>query len=186
LLFVETPLQGAFVIDLQPVSDERGFFARAWCQHEFEEHGLESRLAQCSVSFNYSAGTLRGLHYQAPPHEEVKIVRCTSGAVFDVIVDLRPNSSTYAAHHSVILSAANRRMLYIPEGFAHGFQTLEDNTEVYYQMSEFYAPDAARGVRWNDPAFGIVWPHAERLIIAERDRTYPDFHATHIPESRSR
>ena len=175
--FDETPLRGAFVIDLEPVSDERGFFARAWCQHEFEAQGLESRLVQCSVSFNTSAGTVRGLHYQAPPHEEAKIVRCTSGAIFDVIVDLRPDSPTYAAHHSVILSAANRRILYVPRGFAHGFQTLEDNTEIYYQMSEFYDRESARGVRWNDPAFAIAWPDTDSVIISERDRTYPDFRA---------
>jgi dTDP-4-dehydrorhamnose 3,5-epimerase len=177
LVFLETPLQGAFVIDLQPVRDERGFFARSWCQEEFEAKGLESRVVQCSVSFNASAGTLRGLHYQTSPHEEVKVVRCTSGAIFDVIVDLRPDSPTYAAHYSVILSAENRRMLYIPRGFAHGFQTLENKSEIYYQISEFYSPESARGVRWNDPAFGISWPSPERMIISERDRTYPDFRA---------
>jgi dTDP-4-dehydrorhamnose 3,5-epimerase len=185
LRFVETPLRGAFVIDLEPVSDERGFFARAWCQHELEALGLVSQLVQCSVSFNTSAGTVRGLHYQAPPHEEVKIVRCTAGAIFDVIVDLRADSPTYAVHHSEILSAANRRMLYVPRGFAHGFKTLENNTEIYYQMSEFYAQDSARGVRWNDPSFGIEWPQTDRVIISERDRTYPDFQ-TQVPEPRSR
>jgi dTDP-4-dehydrorhamnose 3,5-epimerase len=175
LIFEETPLRGAFVIDLEPLADERGFFARTWCQREFEAHGLETRLVQCSVSFNNQAGTLRGLHYQATPFEEVKVVKCTSGAIFDVIVDLRSGSPTYAEHYSVILSSANRRMLYIPHGFAHGFQTLEQDTEVAYQMSQFYQPDFSRGVRWNDPAFGIVWPATENRSINDRDRTYPDF-----------
>jgi dTDP-4-dehydrorhamnose 3,5-epimerase len=175
VVFLETPLRGAYVIDLEPLSDERGFFARTWCQQEFEAHGLETRLVQCSVSFNNQAGTLRGLHYQAVPHEEVKIVKCTAGAVFDVIVDLRTGSPTCARHYSVILSSANRRMLYIPRGFAHGFQTLESDTEVAYQMSEFYQPDCSRGVRWNDPAFGIAWPVTGKRSMNERDRTYPDF-----------
>jgi dTDP-4-dehydrorhamnose 3,5-epimerase len=163
------------VIDLQPSSDARGFFARTWCQREFEAQGLETRCAQCSVSFNALGGTLRGLHYQAPPCEEVKIVRCTSGAIFDVIVDLRPDSPTYTTHYSVILSSHNRRMLYIPRGFAHGFETLENDTEVLYQMSEFYEPELSRGVRWNDPAFGISWPATANRIISARDQAYPDF-----------
>lgn len=175
MLFLETPLRGAFVIDLEPLSDERGFFARSWCQREFEAHGLETRLAQCSVSFNARRGTLRGLHYQGPPHEEVKIVRCTSGAIFDVIVDLRPESPTYGCHYSLVLSSDNRRMLYVPRRFAHGFQTLEDNTEIFYQMSEFHEPHYARGVRWNDPAFGIPWPPTEHRIISPRDQAFPDF-----------
>jgi dTDP-4-dehydrorhamnose 3,5-epimerase len=175
LIFVETPIGGAFVVDLEPLSDERGFFARTWCQREFEAHGLETRLVQCSVSFNQQAGTLRGLHYQAAPYAEVKLVRCISGAVFDVIVDLRSGSPTFARHYSVILSAVNRRLLYIPEGCAHGFQTLEQDTEVAYQMSEFHRPDYSRGVRWNDPAFGIAWPPTETRIVNQRDQTYPDF-----------
>jgi dTDP-4-dehydrorhamnose 3,5-epimerase len=175
LIFEETPLGGAFVIDLDPLIDERGFFARTWCQREFEAHGLEARLVQCSLSFNNQAGTLRGLHYQAAPYEEVKLVRCTSGAVFDVIVDLRSGSPTFARHYSVVLSSVNRRMLYVPRGFAHGFQTLEHATEVIYQMSEFHQPGSDRGVRWNDPAFGIVWPMIENRSMNERDRSYPDF-----------
>ena len=175
MIFVETPLSGAFVIDLEPLSDERGFFARTWCEREFEGHGLATRLVQSSVSFNSQAGTLRGLHYQAAPYAEVKLVRCTAGSIFDVIVDLRSGSPTLARHYSVILSAANRRTLYIPRGFAHGFQTLEDGTEVLYQMSAFHQPDHARGVRWDDPAFSIAWPAAEPRIMSERDRTYPDF-----------
>jgi dTDP-4-dehydrorhamnose 3,5-epimerase len=183
LVFVEAALRGAFLIDLEPSSDERGFFARTWCRREFQAQGLETNLAQCSVSFNARAGTLRGLHYQAPPYEEVKIVRCTSGALFDVIVDLRPESATYMKHYSVTLSSLNRRMLYVPRGFAHGFQTLEDSTEVSYQMSEFYEPAYSRGARWNDPAFGIVWPVAEHRIINPRDQAYPDFRAQ-VPGGR--
>ena len=175
MIFTETPLRGAFVIALEPARDERGFFARSWCQREFEARGLDARIAQCSVSFNERAGTLRGLHYQAAPFDEIKIVRCTSGAVFDVIVDLRPDSPTLARHFHVLLSAANRRMLYVPRGFAHGFQTLEDATEIQYQISEFHQPASAGGVRWNDPAFEIRWPAAEHRIMTERDRTFPDF-----------
>jgi dTDP-4-dehydrorhamnose 3,5-epimerase len=174
VIFTEAPLKGAFVIEPEPLADTRGFFARTWCQREAEKHGLNPRLVQCSVSFNLRRGTLRGLHYQAAPHEEAKLVRCTTGAIHDVIVDLRPDSPTFRGHFAVLLSAKNRRMLYVPEGFAHGFQTIEDGTEVFYQMSEFYSPQSARGVRWDDPAFGIVWPAADR-IINERDRAYPDF-----------
>jgi dTDP-4-dehydrorhamnose 3,5-epimerase len=175
VIFEETPLRGAYVIDLERLADDRGFFARTWCQREFAERGLETRIVQMSISFNTSAGTLRGLHYQAAPHAEVKLVRCIAGAIFDVIVDLRPQSPTFRRSFSVTLSADTRRMLYIPREFAHGFQTLADQTEVEYQMSEFYDPDASRGVRWNDPAFGIDWPPAESRIMNDRDRTYPDF-----------
>jgi dTDP-4-dehydrorhamnose 3,5-epimerase len=175
LIFTETPLAGAFVVDIEPLPDERGFFARTWCQREFEARGLETHFAQCSVSVNTYSGTLRGLHYQAAPYEEVKLVRCTAGAIFDVIVDLRPESPTLARHYSVLLSAMNRRILYVPRGFAHGFQTLEDNTEVAYQISEFYQPEYARGVRWDDPAFGIVWPTTANRIMSDRDRTYLHF-----------
>ena len=173
--FEETSLAGAFVIGLEPHSDERGFFARTWCRNELEALGLDAQVAQCSVSFNTRAGTLRGLHFQASPYEEVKLVRCTAGAIFDVIVDLRPESPTFGRHYAVTLSKENRRTLYIPKGVAHGFQTLLPNTEVAYQMSEFYHADYARGVRWNDPSFGIDWPMTENRIINERDRTYPDF-----------
>jgi dTDP-4-dehydrorhamnose 3,5-epimerase len=174
MTFTETRLSGAFMVDPEPIEDHRGFFARTWCQREYEAHQLNPRLAQCSVSFNKKKGTLRGMHYQIPPHAEAKLVRCTRGAVYDVIIDLRLDSSTFKQHVAVVLTADNRRMLYVPEGLAHGFQTLEDDTEVFYQISDFYAPDYARGVRWNDPAFGIVWPDDDR-IIAERDRNYPDF-----------
>jgi dTDP-4-dehydrorhamnose 3,5-epimerase len=174
VIFRETKLPGAYVIDLEPHRDERGFFARAWCQREFEDRGLNPRLVQCNISYNERRGTLRGMHYQAPPHEEAKLVRCTRGRLYDVIIDLRPDSTTYTQHVGIELSASNRRMMYVPEGFGHGFLTLEDDTEVFYQMSAFYEPDAARGVRWNDPAFDIDWP-ARVEHMKERDRSYPDF-----------
>jgi dTDP-4-dehydrorhamnose 3,5-epimerase len=175
MIFLETPFTGAFVLDLEPHTDERGFFARVSCQQEFEAHGLEHRIVQSSISFNQRSGTLRGLHYQSEPFGEIKIVRCTSGAIFDVIVDLRTGSSTIGHHFSVVLSAANRRSLYVPRGFAHGFQTLSDNTEVSYQISEVFRPEASRGVRWNDPAFGIEWPPTPARTMNDRDRNYPDF-----------
>lgn len=172
--FQQTKLPGVFEIFLDPLSDDRGFFGRSWCQREFESHGLNSRLVQCNVSFNLYEGTLRGMHYQAAPFAEAKVVRCTSGAIYDVAVDLRPTSPAYKQWLGVTLSAANRNMLYIPDGLAHGFLTLQDNTEVFYQMSEFYDPGSARGVRWNDPAFRIDWPF-EPQVISNRDRDYPDF-----------
>jgi dTDP-4-dehydrorhamnose 3,5-epimerase len=174
VIFSPTPLGGAFVIEPEPEVDARGLFARTWCRHELERHGLEARVAQCSTSFNTRKGTLRGLHYQSPPLAETKIVRCTRGAIYDVIVDLRPDSPTFTQHFGLALTADDRKALYIPPLVAHGFQTLEDDTEVFYQISEFYSPEHARGVRWDDPAFRIAWPPADR-IISERDRTYPDF-----------
>ena len=173
MIFEETSLSGAFIIEPERLEDERGFFARTWCRRELEEHGLDTRLAQCSISFNQKKGTLRGMHYQEAPHEEVKLVRCTRGSILDIIVDLRPESPTYRDHLSVELSENNRRILYIPAQFAHGFLTLEDGAEVFYQMSEFYAPEAARGFRWNDPAFEIRLP-IEVAVISGRDQTYPD------------
>lgn len=174
MIFAETKLRGAFVIELARRKDKRGYFARTFCQEEFEAHGLESHFVQCSVSFNQKKGTLRGMHFQAPPFEEAKLIRCTRGAIHDVIIDLRNSSLTFKDHFAVVLSAENGKMLYVPEGLAHGFQTLEDNTEIFYQMSRSYAPEYARGVRWNDPAFGIEWPPAERIIL-ERDQSYPMF-----------
>ena len=168
MIFTETKLKGAFVINIEPHKDERGFFARAWCQDEFERHGLNPRLVQCSISFNNKRGTLRGMHYQAPPFEEAKLVRCTRGVIYDVIIDVRNDSPTFQQWFSVELSAENRRALYIPEGFAHGFQTLVDDSEVFYYMSEFFHPECARGVQWDDPAFGIVWPIVSP-IISEKD-----------------
>ncbi len=172
--FTETPLGGAYLVEPEPHRDERGFFARTWCRSEFESQGLNPNLAQCSVSFNSRRGTLRGLHYQAAPHEEAKLVRCVRGSIYDLIVDVRPGSPTFKRWFAAELSAANMRMLYVPEGFAHGFQTLEDDTEVFYQISEFYRPEASRGIRWDDPAFDFRWPAAERTM-SERDRLFPDF-----------
>lgn len=174
MIFQPTPLAGAFVVELERRKDERGFFARSFCQQEFERHGLNPRIAQCNVSFNAKRGTLRGMHYQAKPHEEAKLVRCTHGGVWDVIVDLRPDSRTFKLWHGVELSAENGRALYIPEGMAHGFQTLTDDAELLYLMSQFYHPESARGARWDDPAFGIDWPLANPHM-SERDRTFPFF-----------
>ncbi len=172
--FHNTRVEGVFEIQIEPTSDDRGFFARTWCRNEFESNHLNSTVVQCSISFNGKKGTLRGLHYQESPHAEVKVVRCTQGAIFDVALDLRPQSPTFRRWAATTLTAENRRMFYIPEGCAHGFLTLRENTEVFYQISEFYEAGASRGVRWNDPAFGISWPD-EVAVISERDRTYPDF-----------
>ena len=174
MIFTETELKGAFLIEPDRTEDARGFFARTWCVEEFKAHGLDPRVVQCNISFNKKKGTLRGMHWQVAPHPEAKLVRCTMGALWDVIIDLRPASPTYQQHLGVELTPENRKMLFIPEGFAHGFQTLADNTEVFYQMSEFFAADCARGLRWNDPAFGIAWPPGERIING-RDSNYPDF-----------
>jgi dTDP-4-dehydrorhamnose 3,5-epimerase len=174
LIFNETRIPGVFVIELEHREDERGFFARSFCRKEFEAHGLNPNVAQCNVSFNRNRGTLRGMHFQAAPYAEAKLVRCTKGSVFDVCIDLRPGSATFKRHVSVVLSAREHNMIYIPEGFAHGFQTLEDDSELFYQMSQVYSPESARGVRWNDPAFTIDWPPAERTMT-EKDKTYPDF-----------
>ena len=176
MIFHATKLPGAFLIELERKEDERGFFARAWCENEFAEHHLEGKIVQCNISFNKKRGTLRGMHFQSHPHAETKVIRCTRGSIYDVIVDLRPESPQYKQYLSVILSAEARSMLYIPKGFAHGFQTLEDETEVFYYMSEHYAPHAAKGFRWNDPAFKISWPDPVR-IISEKDCSYPDFDA---------
>jgi dTDP-4-dehydrorhamnose 3,5-epimerase len=172
--FLETELQGAFVIELETLEDSRGFFARVWCNEEFEEHDLVPRIAQVNTSFNAKAGTLRGMHYQIAPHEETKVVRCIRGSLYDVIVDLRPDSPTYKRWTGVELTARNHRMLYVPAKFAHGFITLEDNTEVMYLISEAYAPEAARAIRWDDPEIGIEWPRPV-VEISERDAGWPDF-----------
>jgi dTDP-4-dehydrorhamnose 3,5-epimerase len=174
MIFTETKLPGAYLISPEPITDDRGFFARTWCQQEFQTHGLVSDLVQCNVSFNHRQGTLRGMHHQANPHGEAKLVRCTIGAIYDVLVDLRPTSPTFCQWTAVELTAQNRQMLYVPDGIAHGLQTLVDDTEVFYQMSAFYVAEAARGVRWNDPTFGIEWPLAV-TVIADRDQQYPDF-----------
>ena len=174
MVFTETGLSGAVIVDVELHVDERGFFARSWCIREFAERGLNPSVVQCNVSGNTLKGTLRGMHYQIAPNAEVKLVRCTKGAVYDVIIDLREGSPTFLRHVGVELTADNHRALYIPEGFAHGFMTLEDNSEVFYQMSAFYEPPAARGVRWNDPIFSIAWP-LPVSVISTRDREYPDF-----------
>ena len=174
MIFEPTRLPGSLHIVPERHEDERGFFARSWCRHEFEAHGLNPTIAQCDISFNRRAGTLRGLHYQLPPRAEVKLVRCTMGSIFDVILDLRKESPTYGEYVGAFLNAENREMLLVPEGCAHGFLTLEDRTEVFYQMSEFFSPEHARGVRWNDPAFGIRWPGDVR-VISDRDAAYPDY-----------
>jgi dTDP-4-dehydrorhamnose 3,5-epimerase len=172
--FTETQLAGAHLIDLERREDDRGFFARSWCSDEFVAQGLCSEFVQCNVSFNRQAGTLRGLHYQVEPHAEVKIVRCTSGSIFDVIVDLRPDSPTFRRHEGFKLSAESRQALYVPKGFAHGFLTLESSTEVFYQVSTAYQPASERGVRWNDEAFTINWP-APVLLVSEKDSQFPSF-----------
>lgn len=174
MIFSETPLKGAYIIDIEPSTDKRGFFARTWCRHEFEKHGLNSELAQCSISFNRQKGTLRGMHYQAKPYEEVKLVRCTLGSIYDVIIDLRPTSDSRLRWFAVELSEETHRMLYIPEGFAHGFQALKDNSEVFYQISEFYDARYVRGIRWNDPTFRIQWPLGNP-ILSDRDKSFSDF-----------
>lgn len=175
MIFRETKLKGAYVIELELLEDERGFFARSFCQKEFEEHGLNSHIAQCNISYNKKEGTLRGMHYQEAPYEEAKLVSCIRGMIYDVIIDLRPDSSTYCQWVAVELNAENYKMLYVPEGFAHGFQTLEDSTEVFYRMSEFYHPECAQGVRWDDPKFNIEWPKVEDRIISSKDKSYSDY-----------
>ncbi len=172
MIFIETQLKGAYLIEPERLEDKRGFFARTFCRKELEDHGLDPKIVQCNVSYNKLKGTLRGMHYQIAPKAETKLVRCTRGAIYDVIIDLRPDSPTCDQWISVELSASNFRMIYVPEGFAHGFQTLEDDTEVFYQMSEFYSPEHARGLRWDDPAFGIVWP-VKNKIISDKDRNHP-------------
>lgn len=174
MTFRQTKLPGVFEIEMQLNSDDRGFFARSWCQKEFKDHGLNGNLVQCSVSLNLRKGTLRGVHYQEAPFAETKVVRCTAGAIYDVVLDLRERSPTFKQWFTKELSAENRLSLYIPAGCAHGFLTLTDESEVLYQMSEFYHPEAGRGVRWNDPAFRIAWP-GKVEVISERDRNYPDF-----------
>ena len=174
MIFVETKLKGAFVIEPEKFEDERGFFARSWSAREFAERGLDPQIAECNISFNKRKGTLRGMHYQSAPYGQAKLVRCGMGAVYDCIVDLRPDSATFKHWFAVELTDRNHLMLYVPKGFAHGFQTLTDETELFYQISSAYVPESETGVRWNDPAFGIEWP-SEVLTINDRDRNYRDF-----------
>jgi dTDP-4-dehydrorhamnose 3,5-epimerase len=174
--FIETPLAGAWIVGLEKRSDDRGWFARSFDADEFRAHGLDPTVVQCNISLNTRCDTLRGMHYQAPPHGEPKLVRCVRGALHDVAVDLRPDSATYCRWHAVELSAENGLAFFIPAGMAHGFQTLTDDCEIHYQMGSPYVAEAARGVRWDDPAFGIAWPapRGERTI-SDRDRHFPDF-----------
>lgn len=185
MIFTETRLKGAYIIELERLQDDRGFFARTFCRREFESYGLNPNVVQCNISSNLKKGTLRGMHYQAAPYEEAKLVSCMKGAIYDVIIDIRPDSPTYrqwvavtldelnSSTHSLI-NSSTYKLLYIPEGFAHGFVTLMDNTEVFYQMSEFYMPEYARGIRWNDPVFEITWPF-DIAAISDKDMRYPDF-----------
>jgi dTDP-4-dehydrorhamnose 3,5-epimerase len=174
LIFTETPLPGSYVIEIEPQADERGFFARAYCEREFVARGLATRFPQCNLSRNLARGTLRGMHMQRPPHEEVKVVRCVAGAIWDVIVDLRRGSPTRLRWFGIELESRKGNALYVPAGFAHGFLTLAPATDVFYQMGELYVPEAAVGFRWDDPAFGIEWP-LRPVVISARDAAYPDF-----------
>jgi len=174
MIFTKISIKGAFIIDIEKLEDERGFFVRSWDQKLFKKFGLNYKLVQCSFSFTKKKGIIRGLHYQTEPKEEAKVIRCTKGKIFDVIIDLRTKSKTYKKWFSIELSADNYKMLYVPGGVAHGFQTLEDNTEVFYQMSQFYMPKYARGVKWNDKAFDIKWPLTPTLM-SKKDRLFPDF-----------
>jgi dTDP-4-dehydrorhamnose 3,5-epimerase len=172
--FISTLLSDAYIIEVEPVREQRGMFARAFCRHEFEERGIKLDIAQCNISQNIRKGTLRGLHYQVAPFAETKMVRCTRGRIFDVIVDIRPESPTYLGWFGTELTARNRWMLYVPEGFAHGYETLTDDCEIFYMVSQFYAPEYERGIRWNDPLFGIAWPYADP-ILSLKDAGHPDF-----------
>jgi dTDP-4-dehydrorhamnose 3,5-epimerase len=172
--FTETKLKGAFVVEIEKLIDERGFFARSWCRKEFEAHGLTARVVQANVSSNRKKGTLRGMHYQIAPYQECKLIRCTRGAIYDVIIDLRPDSPTYKQWTGVELTADNYNMFFVPEGFGHGFQTLTDETEITYQVSQFYTPGSEKGIRFDDPAFNIEWP-LEVNTISDKDRTWPGF-----------
>jgi dTDP-4-dehydrorhamnose 3,5-epimerase len=174
MIFQETKLKGAFIIEPERLEDERGFFARSFCRQEFKRLGIDFNISQCNISFNKNKGTLRGMHYQSAPYEEAKLISCTKGKIYDVIIDLRKDSAAYCQWQAIELSDENYKMLYVPKGFAHGFQTLADNTAVLYQMSEFYHPESAQGVRWSDPAFGIKWP-LSNSVISEKDMNYKDF-----------
>ncbi len=174
--YTPLPLLGAYLIELDCIEDERGFFARSFCAREFEKQGLDPQLVQCNISFNKTKGTLRGMHYQSGDKGEAKLVRCTKGSIYDVIIDLRAESPTFKQWIGTELSSENRKMYYIPQGFAHGFQTLQHDSEVFYQMSAYFAPEYAQGIRWNDPQFGIIWPQPTPTLISEKDQQYADFH----------
>ena len=173
--FTETKLPGAYIVELEPIRDNRGFFSRVICRREFDELGLTTDFVQANLTFSRRRGTLRGMHYQIAPHKEIKLVRCTRGAIYDVIVDMRPDSPAYLQWLALELTADNRRMIYIPGEFAHGYLTLRDNTEVFYEVAQYYAPEYERGFRWDDPAINIEWPKIEPLILSDKDRAWPDF-----------
>lgn len=173
--FTATRLNGAYVVEIEPIEDNRGFFSRTWCQREFEAHKLASEFVQTNITYSPCKGTVRGFHYQIAPHKEVKLVRCVRGAIYDVIIDLRPDSPTFGQWLSSELTAENRKMLYIPGGFAHGYQTIVDDTEVFYQVAQFWAPDFERGIRWNDPVFAVTWPITNGVILSDKDKAWPDF-----------
>jgi len=173
--FIETKISGAFIIEPTKITDERGFFARTWSKKQFDAHGVISCFVEFNTSFSKTSGTIRGLHYQVPPFREAKLVRCTKGAIYDVIIDLRPESLSYKRWLGVELRADTYKMLYVPEGVGHGFQTLEDDAEVFYPVSQFYSPEFERGVRWDDPMFAIEWPETERVIISDKDRSWRDY-----------
>lgn len=175
MIFTETKLKGAYIVDLEPIEDERGFFARAWCKNEIERCGINSNVVQCNISLSKRKGTIRGMHYQKRPYSETKFVRCVRGVLYDVIIDLRKESQTYGKWIGIELSEKNGRSLYVPEGFAHGFQTLTDNVYAFYQVTEFYTPGAERGIRWNDPKFNIDWPIRQHTIISEKDKAWGDY-----------
>jgi dTDP-4-dehydrorhamnose 3,5-epimerase len=181
--FIETGLPGAVIVEIEKLQDQRGFFARTWCKREFERHGLDTEMVQANVSYNKSRGTIRGMHYQVQPHGETKLVRCTQGAIYDVIIDLRLDSPTYGEWFGVELSASNYRMLFVPKMFAHGFQTLVDESVVTYQVGQFYTPGSEKGIRYDDPAFGIGWP-AEICVISDKDKSWPDFQSKLAEEKR--
>ena len=174
MIFTETKLKGAWIIEIKKLEDDRGFFGRSWCQHEFEDHGLNGKICQMNTSLTLKKGTIRGMHFQADPYQETKFIRCTRGRIYDVIVDLRPKSPTYLQWIGNELNADNYRMVYVPENFAHGFVSLEDNSEVYYPVTQFYTPGAERGIRWNDPALNIKWP-VEIQIVSDKDAGHPDY-----------
>lgn len=175
MFFKETKLKDAYIVELDPKCDERGFFSRAWCKREFEEHNLNSNVVQCNVSYNKLRGTLRGMHYQLQPYAETKLVRCIKGALYDVIIDLRKNSETYGQWVGVELTEKNGKSIYVPEGFAHGYQTLTDDTYSFYQVTQYYTPNAESGIRWNDPSFNIEWIINGSLIMSDKDKSWPDY-----------
>jgi dTDP-4-dehydrorhamnose 3,5-epimerase len=184
MIFKSTEFAGAYIIEPERIEDSRGFFARAWCQREFETAGLEATFVQCNLSFNVKKGTVRGMHFQKHPYEEVKLVRCTKGEIFDVIIDMVPTSSTYLKWFGIHLSENNHRMLYVPKSFAHGYQTLSDNAEVFYQVSQFYVQGSEGGLRWDDPELGIKWPLATGITISEKDQYWPDISNSIISHGR--